>query len=320
MPKHVVTFTNLPQNDKEKKRRVDAFEAGVKLYISNADFSKKDHDDDGNWIDDELAYDTKARNLTGGDVYFTSCRPTLRFIWKYFSAKPIVVGGMAFPGNWPPRSGDEYYYDYYKKVHGYVSYDLRIVPKWIKLLMAVFEAINKTCDQIAVITDSRQDKNRGARLFYEEIQAQAGSVGVWPPIGIDKGLQQVKSDLNSFKQTYPNGGIIVPAITLTSNNRQGLIDYINNTIKLPVVYPNVLYVNDGGLISLGVDILRLYGEAGEVVGQLLQDPNTAQTLTLWADGDSKFEVALNVTTAANSYQYNSTMRAKLKILADKIVR
>jgi hypothetical protein len=314
----VASFTNLPQNDTEKQKRVSAFEAAVKQQVPTADLSKKEHDKDGNWIDHAAAYDAQALNLTGADVYFASCRPTLRPIKKYFSAKPIVVGGMFYPGNWPPPASDYYYHDYYTTVHGYVSYDLRIVSKWVGLLMAVFAAVNSTCSQIAVVTDSRQNKNGGARVIYQAIQANA-SIGVQPPIEIDKGLQQVKSDLDKFKKNYPNGGIIVPALTLTSNNRQGLIDYINNTIKLPVVYPNELYVNDGGLISLGVNLRDLYSKAGDVVGRLLRDPTTVQQLTLWADSDSKFEVVLNLTTAKNAYQWDSPTLAKLAHLANKIV-
>jgi hypothetical protein len=317
MTKNVATFTNLPQNDKEKIRRVAVFEAGVKQRVADADFSKKQHDDDGDWINDAATYDAKARNLTGGDVYFTSCRPTLRYIKNYFSAKPIVVGGMFYPGNWPPSSAADPYFDYYTNVHGYVSYDLRIVSKWIGLLLAVFGAIGKTCSQIAVITDSRQ-LNPGALEIYTAVKNDA-PVGVQSPIGVDKGLNQVKSDLDTFKSSYPNGGIIVPALTLTANHRQGMIDYINNTIKLPVVYPNELYVNDGGLISLGVNLIDLYGNAGDVVGQLLQDPGTVQKLTLWADSDSKFEVVVNLTTAKTAYQWDSPTLAKLACLADKIV-
>jgi hypothetical protein len=135
--------------------------------------------------------------------------------------------------------------------------------------------------------------------------------------GIDKDFDQIKHDLNVFKNNYPNGGIIVPALTLCANKRQDLIDYINNNITLPIVYPNELYVRNGGLISLGIDLIKMYGAAGEVVGNFLQNPAASQQLTLWADSLAKFEVALNTTTASGPYGFDQPKIDKLKLLASQ---
>jgi hypothetical protein len=348
MTKSVATFWNLGDHDDERDRREKAFEAGVCRTFScthnpdNPNFDKKAYDDKGDWIKDYTnQYLPKARHLGDADIYFATCRPTLRAIYQVYhddpppeaQRKPIVVGGMFYPGNWAPMATGDPYLVYYKNVHGYVSYDLRIVKKWIDLLLAVFTAIERTCDQIAVITDSRQspwdpshphgtsDTNWGATVVYREIQARAAAVtphGIGVQLfGIDKTFEQIKHDLKVFKDNYPNGGIIVPALTLCANKRQGLIDYINSTITLPIVYPNELYVRDGGLISLGIDLIKMYRSAGEVVGQFLQNPAASQQLTLWADSDAKFEVALNTTTAGSPYNFDGPKIDKLKRLANQ---
>jgi hypothetical protein len=350
MTKSVATFWNLDQHDDEREnRRAPAFVAGVRRTFNNPNFDHNAYDKHGDWVKDyDSVYVPNAQGLGDADVYFATCRPTLRAIYQVYPTKPIVVGGMFYPGKWPPPhdTTDPYllpYLDYLQNVHGYVSYDLGIVPKWVDLLKAVCSAIGRPCDQIAVITDSRQDEsqtkaswtkasqtkasqtNWGATEVYKEIKAYAG-LGV-QLIGVDKDLNDGSSDPNTvkhrleeFQHDYPNGGVIVPALTLAANKpRKGLIKIINK-LALPVVYPNEMYVRDGGLISLGINLIALYGKAGEVVGKFLQDPATSQTLTLWADVDPSIDVVLNTATAGgHDYQYDPTTVAKLTTqLANKI--
>jgi hypothetical protein len=287
---------------------------------SDAKFTKKAHAD-LDFVTQDSDYAERVKRLAGSDVYFASCRPTLRHILAGdLPAKPTVVGGMFYPGNWPPTDVNDPYYNYYSSVYGFVSYDFGIVPKWLDLLLGVFSAIGQTCTQIRVLTDSRDglDENPGAGAIFREIRRnKPDGVDNIDRIAVDD-LGSVNDALKNFKNHhYPGAGLIVPALTLTADNRNALIGYIND-LNLPAVYPNELYVNDGGLISLGVDLTTLYQESGKLVGKLLQGDSITPGLTLWTADVSKFVRKLNLDTASNVYHYDSAAQDRLALLAQPI--
>jgi hypothetical protein len=328
-PRYTVgMFMNLGQDDEHKKMRRPAFSDGLRSMIGD-DLDRTRfivRHADGDFVTqeaDDSDYNKRAKELVGCNVRFASCRPTLKHILKQFpnDRKTTVVAGMFYPGVW---TGND---DYFKDIRGFVSYDLGIVLRWLDLLQNVFKAIGKTCTKIGVITDSRTgaNENPGAGRIFGTIDANT-PLDV-EPIPIDKGIAYVKTILDTYKKT--DNGIIVPALTLTAINRKALIDYINDNIKVPVIYPNQLYVGypdqpyttGGGLISLGVDLKALYTEAGKVAGALLLNQSTS-ALDLWHGpspmpaGYKILQVALNLDTARSKYGYSSTMVNKLADLAD----
>jgi hypothetical protein len=320
-PKYTVgMFMNLGQDDQHIRR--DAFNAGLKNMIG-ADLAQTRfivRHADGDFVNqeaDDSDYNKRAQQLTGCDVRFASCRPTLKHIAKAFpdEKNTIVVAGMFWPGVWTGNVDD-----YYKDLYGVVCYDLGIVLHWLDFFQSVFKAIGKTCAKIGVITGSRTQptQNPGAGIMFNAIKKNAAPVNV-EAIYIDKPMASVKAALDGYKDT--DNGIIVPAGTLTALNRDWLISYINDNVKVPVIYPNQLYANSGGLLSLGVDLAAVYTEAGNVAGSLLLK-QPVSGLDLWRGpsptpaGYKVLQAALNVDTASNKYSYSSTVVNKLAALAD----
>ena len=64
--------------------------------------------------------------------------------------------------------------------------------------------------------------------------------------------------------------------------------------KLPAVYYRRLFVNDGGLISYGYDLLDQYRRAAGYVDRILKDEKPAD---LPVRAPTKFELIINLKTA-----------------------
>jgi putative ABC transport system substrate-binding protein len=64
--------------------------------------------------------------------------------------------------------------------------------------------------------------------------------------------------------------------------------------RLPAIYPLGVYVEAGGMISYGIDMLDLFRRAGGYVARIAKGANPAD---LPVEQPTKFELIINVKTA-----------------------
>jgi len=91
----------------------------------------------------------------------------------------------------------------------------------------------------------------------------------------------------------PNGGLIVTSSALTLTHRE-LIIALAAQHKLPAVYYRRYYVDGGGLVSYGYDIVQQYRGAAGYVDRILKGEKPAD---LPVQAPTKYELVVNLKTA-----------------------
>jgi ABC-type uncharacterized transport system substrate-binding protein len=92
------------------------------------------------------------------------------------------------------------------------------------------------------------------------------------------------------------GALIVGDYTIffTPPNRKRIVEFATRH-EIPAIYPNVVFAEDGGLMSYGPDAVALYRRIGsDYVGQVLKGAKPAD---LPVQQPSKFEFVINLKTA-----------------------
>jgi putative ABC transport system substrate-binding protein len=91
----------------------------------------------------------------------------------------------------------------------------------------------------------------------------------------------------------PSGGLIVTASALSITPLE-LIVALAAKYKLPAVYYRRYYVDRGGLISYGYDVLQQFRGAAEYVDRILKGTKPAD---LPVQAPTKYELVINLKTA-----------------------
>jgi len=102
-------------------------------------------------------------------------------------------------------------------------------------------------------------------------------------------IEMAMADLGSA----PDSGLIVIPDNFTSFHRE-LIVSLATRLRIPAIYPYRYFVNEGGLLSYGIDVLDLYRRAPEYIDRILH--GTAPS-DLPVQAPKKFELVINLKTA-----------------------
>ncbi len=309
-------FMNLTEDDREKSMRRNAFVAGymaeindpshmataeqkkLKLVTRHADKGALDTDDFKN-----THYRQKARELYKNDptpdIYFASCWPTQYALTQELpssSSAKVVVAGLFDATDPSATTPPPTTYD--PRVYGYISYDARICHQWLDKLSHLFtKKGGLPVNKVAVVYDARTDSggvyvNVGARLLFERLGREAPSFGMVAPMPINVYADDLTEQITQFaldsRDASGVGGLVVPAGTYTAIHRQQIIDAANN-VGIPAVYPNRLYVTQGGLLSYGANLLDLYRSAGQYAARIIVGDVPTQKLVR----NTTFETVVN---------------------------
>jgi putative tryptophan/tyrosine transport system substrate-binding protein len=109
-----------------------------------------------------------------------------------------------------------------------------------------------------------------------------------PAYPIDVRAYNLRKLILDFAASNSAGGLIVPAGTFTAIHRQDIISFVNDEGIL-AIYPNRLYVANGGLLSIGADLLDLYRQAGIYAAKLLKKQVPAPQIKV----NDQFEFVVN---------------------------
>jgi putative ABC transport system substrate-binding protein len=124
------------------------------------------------------------------------------------------------------------------------------------------------------------------------IQSVAPSFGVeLIPVGV-RDVDEIEHAITTFARA-PNGGMIVTASALAVNHRD-LIIRLAARHSLPTIYPQRLFVLDGGLISYAADFIDQFRRAASYVDRILRGERPGD---LPVQAPTKYELAINLKTA-----------------------
>jgi putative tryptophan/tyrosine transport system substrate-binding protein len=168
---------------------------------------------------------------------------------------------------------------------GFMQFEYSLSAKWLELLKQIAPGVTRA----AVLRDAALTSGTGQ---FAVIQSVASSVGVEvSPVNVhDTG--EIERAVAAFARS-PNGGLVVTSSALVVRHRE-LIIGLAAKHKLPAVYYRRLFVDDGGLLSYGYDLLDQFRRAAGYVDRILRGDKPAD---LPVQAPTKYELVINLKTA-----------------------
>jgi ABC-type uncharacterized transport system substrate-binding protein len=133
----------------------------------------------------------------------------------------------------------------------------------------------------------------------EEIETQPGA----------KGLE---SAFQTAKQKQVNAIMMIPTRAFFAERKR--IVELAGKYRLPAIYPDKEFVNEGGLMSYGADDTDLYRRAAVYVDKILKGAKPADLPVQQA---TKFEFVINLKAAK---QIGVTIPARVLERADRVIK
>jgi putative tryptophan/tyrosine transport system substrate-binding protein len=237
---------------------------------------------------DVQRYRTFAAELVGQrpDALVAGGGPTLEALATQ-SSIPIVFAMVADQlalgyVNSLARPGDN--------ITGFMAAPPSLGGKWLEVLKAIAPQVKR----VAFVYNPQTGSYARSFFPYAETAAAAYAVNlIAVPVGSDK---EVEGALETLTRE-PNGGLIVNGDDFTLAHRSQIFA-VAARYGLPAIYSNRLYVNDGGLISYGVDYPELFRQAAGYVDRILKGEKPAD---LPVQAPTKYELIINLKTAPPAY-------------------
>jgi putative ABC transport system substrate-binding protein len=165
---------------------------------------------------------------------------------------------------------------------GFMAFEYSLSAKWFELLKQIAPGVKRA----AVLWDPAIPAGIGQ---FAVIQSVAPSLGVEVnPVN----LRDVEQGITAFARSG-GGGLIITVSGLAVAQRD-LIVALAAQHKLPAVYSSRAFVDAGGLISYGADIVDQFRLAAGYVDRILKGEKPAD---LPVQAPTKYELAINLKTA-----------------------
>ena len=172
-------------------------------------------------------------------------------------------------------------------ITGFTNFESSISGKWLGLLKEIAPHVA----QVGIMFNPETAPY--APYYVRPLEAAARSFKVEPisaAVHDDAAIERVITTLARDS----NGGLIVlPDAFTTSDHRKNIIEQAARN-HLPVIYPYRFIVEEGGLMSYGIDITDLYQRAASYIDRILRGTQPAD---LPVQQPSKFELVINLKTA-----------------------
>jgi putative ABC transport system substrate-binding protein len=163
--------------------------------------------------------------------------------------------------------------------------------------------------RVAVLRDAGLTSGGGQ---LGSLQGAAQSAGMeLRPVGVRE-ADEMKRGIAAFAG-MPNGGLIVTSSSFASFDRE-LIISLAAKYQLPTVYFARQFVDGGGLISFGPDLLDGYRNAAGYIDRILKGEKPAE---LPVQAPTKFEMVINLKTAK---ALGLTIPETLLATADEVIQ
>ena len=234
------------------------------------------------------------------DVIVTPPSPDMVRVWQRATRTiPIVLGGLrvdpvevglvvslARPGG---------------NITGLINLDSELHPKRLELLKEAFPGISR-----AAILWTEYQQEQG----MQEIEATGQALGVQiQSLDVWDGLDSVFSEISQERAD----ALIVAHSSVTLNYRARIIEFAAKR-QLPTIYTQSRFVNAGGLMSYGADLVELRRRAAVYVDKILKG---AKPGDLPIEQPTKFEFIVNLKTVK---QIGLTIPQSLLYRADKVIK
>jgi putative ABC transport system substrate-binding protein len=168
---------------------------------------------------------------------------------------------------------------------GFSQSEYSISGKWLELLKAIAPGVTR----IAVLRDPAIAAGAG---LFAVIQSAAPSLRVEASAINVRDAGEIERTLTAFARV-PNSGLIVTRSGLAHVHRD-LIIKLAARHKLPAIYFEPTFVQSGGLMSYGPDLVDQYQRAASYVDRIIKGEKSAD---LPVQSPTKFQFVINIKTA-----------------------
>ena len=237
------------------------------------------------------------------DVILAQATPGTIALQQATSVIPIVFVsvadpiGLGFVASLARPSGN---------LTGVLLFEASICSKWLSMLKEMAPRLTRA----AFVLNPRTAPYY--QYYLRAAEAAAPSLGievVFSPI--ENGAAEIEQSIASFARES-NGGLIIGPDT-TNNLRRAQIVALAARHHLPAIYPNRLFVVDGGLMSYSTDRVDQFRHAATYVDRILRGAKPAD---LPVQAPTRYETTLNLKTAK---ALGLAVPDKLLVAADEVI-
>jgi putative tryptophan/tyrosine transport system substrate-binding protein len=168
---------------------------------------------------------------------------------------------------------------------GFTQFEFTLSAKWLELLREI-------APQVTRVGIVRELEGQAGIAQWAVIGAAASPLGVeLSPIDVHSGGQTERA-VAEFSRGL-NDGLIV-AVSSTATIQRDLLVKLAAQHRLPAVYPYRFFVDAGGLISYGPNLLDGYRRSASYVDRILKGEKPAD---LPVQAPTRYELVINLKTA-----------------------
>jgi putative ABC transport system substrate-binding protein len=189
-------------------------------------------------------------------------------------------------------------------VTGFIQFEYSLSGKGVELLKQIAPGVTRA----AVLRDPSVSSGIGQFAVVQSVAPAAGMEVV--PIDVREAAE-VERRLAAFANA-PNGGVIATASARVVVHRD-LVVALAARHRLPTIYHRRAFVQIGGLISYGPNIITQFAQAGGYAGRILNGEKPAD---LPVQAPTKYELAINLRTAK---ALGMTMPQSILATADEVI-
>jgi putative ABC transport system substrate-binding protein len=281
--RRIATIQSLPADAAEAKARIGAFQQGLRQ---------------AGWIDGrnvQIEYRWGASGdaerirqyvaellALAPDIVFASGTANVGPLLQATRVVPIVFSNVADPVGAGfveslSRPGGN--------ATGFLQFEYGLSGKWLELLRDIAPGVTR----VAVVRDAGISAGLGQ---FGAIQAVAPSLRMEvSPVNV-RDAGEIDRAIANFARSG-NGGLIVTGSALAVFHRNLLVSLAARH-RLPAVYFQRHFVNDGGLASYGPNVVEQYRQAAGYVDRILKGEKPAD---LPVQAPNTYELAINLKTA-----------------------
>ena len=166
---------------------------------------------------------------------------------------------------------------------GFMQFEYGLSGKWLELL----NQIAPQAKRVAVFRDLI-----GGIAQFAVIQSIAPSVGIEVSPFDMRDASEIERNVMAFARSG-NGGLIVTASAFANVHRE-LIITLAARYKLPAIYFTRYFVDEGGLMSYGTNLVEQFRQAATYVDRILRGEKPAD---LPVQAPTKYDLVINLKTA-----------------------
>jgi putative ABC transport system substrate-binding protein len=172
-------------------------------------------------------------------------------------------------------------------ITGFVTLQPTITGKHLSIL----EELESQLTRVALMYNP-ESVPKGGTFYMSKFMESAKKFPVTPIAAEVHSAADIEMTMADLGAT-PGSGLVVMAGNFTSLHR-ALIVSSAARLRIPTIYPYRFFVDEGGLVSYGVDVLDLFRRVPDYVDRILQG---ARPANLPVQAPKKFELVINLKTA-----------------------